>query len=283
MPVVTAANLHRRYGTVHALDGFNMTVEPGRIVGLIGPNGAGKTTALRAFLGLTPVEGRIEVLGLDPFRNRDKLMRRAAYIADVGTLPRWMRVGQLLEFVASVNASFDFDIARSVLADTEVGLMRKVKTLSKGMVTQLHLAIVLSINAELLTLDEPTLGLDIIYRQRFYDRILNDYHETNRAIVVSTHEVREIEHILTDVVFISKGRDVLTLSMDAIEAEFSQVTVEDGRLGDARALAPISERAAWTGNELIYRGKDKEELARLGEVRTPTLPELFIACVGDTT
>lgn len=281
MTAIVAEDLVRRYGKVDALAGFSMRADPGRIVGLIGRNGAGKSTALRAILGLIPVRGRLEVLGMEPFRHRARLMRRTAYIADVGTLPGWMRVRDLVRYVAAVNPGFDADRAAAFLDDADIGLGRKIGRLSKGMIVQTHLAIVLATDAALLVLDEPTLGLDLINRQHFYDRILNDYFDDSRTIVVSTHEVAELEHVLTDIVFIADGRDLLAMPADEVPREFALLTVGDDGLAEARGLGPISERRGWNGNELVFRGRGASDLAALGAVRTPTLPELFVACVGN--
>ena len=280
MSTVIAQDLVRRYGKVRALDGFNLQAAPGTIVGLIGRNGAGKSTALRAMLGLIRVHGHLEVLGLEPFRHRATLMRRAAYIADVGTLPGWMKVRDALAYVAAVNPKFDIVRATTLLEDAGIAAHRKIGKLSKGMIVQTHLAIVLAIDADLLVLDEPTLGLDIVNRRHFYDRILNDYFDGQRTIVVSTHDVAELEHILTHVAFIADGRDVLSMPMEEVATEFALVTVPDDRLADARALEPIAERSGWQGHDLVFRGKPEAKLAPLGPVRTPTLPELFIACVA---
>ena len=282
MSVIRARAMNKRYGQVQALADFELTVEPGRIVGLIGPNGSGKTTALKSLLGLTTLDsGQIEVLGMEPYSQRPALMQHVAYIADVGTLPRWIRVRELLAFIADTHPTFDRELATSVLADTKVTLDRRVRTLSKGMTVQLHLAIVLAIDARLLVLDEPTLGLDILYRQQFYDRVLNDYYQNDRSILITTHEVREIEHLLTDVVFIAGGRNLLTLAMDELNDEFAKVTVEPEQMQAAIALEPLTRRRALTGTECIYRRADRGALANLGDVTTPNLAELFVAVLGE--
>jgi len=282
MAVISANNLHKQYGSVHALDDFSMQVESKRIVGLIGPNGAGKTTLLRAVMGLTQVEGDFTVLGLNPFTQRHMLMQRTSYIADVGTLPGWMKVADLLNFVAGVHPCFNKQLALDILESTVIKLNSKIRTLSKGMTTQLHLALVSSIDAELLVLDEPTLGLDIIYRQEFYNRVLSDFHEQNRSIIISTHEVREIEHILTDVVFIARGKNILSIATEKIADRFHQVSVSDTKLAQARALNPLSQRSTWNGHEFIFENTGTDQLNDLGEVTTPNLAELFIACIGET-
>ena len=282
--VIRATGLRKTFGDVHALDGLDLTVPRGRIVGLIGPNGSGKTTALKAILGLAHLDdGDLQVLGNDPAASRAALMRHVAYIADTGILPRWMKVRDLLAHVARVHPGFDRAVAEAQLASTEIRMDKKVGVLSKGMHVQLHLAIVLAIGAELLVLDEPTLGLDIIYRQQFYDSVLNDYFTHDRSILVTTHEVREIEHILTDVVFIDHGRAVLSLAMEQVETEFVKVLCS----GEINApAAPLSRKQTLSGVEYIFRGVDRDVLAASGEVSTPNLAELFVAVVrgsqGDT-
>ena len=275
--VIQATALRKAYGDVHALDGLDLSVPRGRIVGLIGPNGSGKTTALKAILGLAHLDGGdLQVLGRDPADSRAALMRHVAYIADTGILPRWMKVRDLLAHVERVHPGFDRAVAEAQLATTEVRLDKKVGVLSKGMHVQLHLAIVLAIGAELLVLDEPTLGLDIIYRQQFYDAVLNDYFTQDRSILVTTHEVREIEHILTDVVFIDHGRAVLSLAMEQVEAEFVKV-LSAGEI--SAPVAPLSRKQTLSGVEYIFRGVDRQILAASGEVSTPNLAELFVAVV----
>jgi ABC-2 type transport system ATP-binding protein len=282
MNVIDAQGLHKRYGDTHALAGFDLQVAPGRIVGLIGPNGSGKTTAIKALLGLTrPDAGSLSVLGVNPQQQRAELMARTAYIADTGILPGWMKVADLIDFVAGVHTGFDRPLAERTLASTDIRLNKKVKTLSKGMHVQLHLALILAIHAELLILDEPTLGLDILYRQRFYDALLNDYMDGERSIVVTTHEVREIEHILTDVVFIHHGRQILSLDMDTIGEEFSKVLVQPDQAESARALTPLSERPSLKGIEYIFRHAALKDLQHLGEISRPNLAELFVALLGD--
>lgn len=282
MNLINATGLHKSFGDVAALDGLDLCVEPGHIVGLIGPNGSGKTTALKSILGLSRLDsGELDVLGMNPAAQRKALMQRTAYIADVGILPRWMRVGQLLDFVAGVHPSFKREVAEANLARTDVRVDKRIRGLSKGMNVQLHLAIVLAIEADLLVLDEPTLGLDIIYRQQFYDSVLNDYFTEHRSILITTHEVREIEHILTDVVFIHKGHNVLNLSMDSLAAEFTKLTVAKADAESIRALNPLAEKQSLQGTEFIFRGADPQTLADRGELTTPNLPELFIAVMGD--
>ena len=264
-----------------ALDGINLRVEEGRIVGLIGPNGAGKTTALNAILGLTPYQGELRVLGRDPWAERDQLMRDVCFIADVAVLPRWIRVSDALDYVAGVHPRFDRPKAKTFLAKTSIRLTNKVKELSKGMVTQLHLALVMAIDARLLVLDEPTLGLDLLYRKQFYDSLLIDYFDRNRTIVVTTHQVEEIQNVLTDLVFIDRGRIVLNATMEEIEARYVELTVRPERLPAARALTPIYEREALGGNILLFDNVQRQQLAPLGDVRTPSIADLFVAVVGN--
>lgn len=281
MTVIQAQGLKKSYGDVAALDGMDLEVLPGRIVGLIGPNGSGKTTTIKAILGLLDLDdGRLEVLGLNPARERKALMSRSAYIADTGILPRWMKVSDVINFVAEVHPSFDRSLAENALAKTDIRTDKKVQALSKGMHVQLHLALILAIEAELLILDEPTLGLDILYRQQFYDTLLNDYFVKDRSILITTHEVREIEHILTDVVFIHRGRQCLALEMDKVREEFVKLTATPEAATSARSLGPLNERSSLQGREFIYRGVPVGELEALGDVSTPNLPELFVAVIG---
>src|SRR5499425_2636591 len=254
MPCIEARGLRKAFGTTVALDGVDFRVEEGRILGLIGPNGAGKTTALNAILGLTSYEGELRVLGRDPWKERDLLMRDVCFIADVAVLPRWIRVSQALEFVAGVHPRFDRGKAEGFLARTSIGLDRTVKHLSKGMVAQLHLALVMAIDARLLVLDEPTLGLDILFRKQFYDSLLNDYFDGSRTIVVATHQVEELQHILTDLVFLDRGQIVFEGSMEEVEARYREVMVHPDRLEEARALKPIYERPAIGRSILLFDG-----------------------------
>ncbi|MCH8142316.1 MAG: ABC transporter ATP-binding protein [Proteobacteria bacterium] len=282
MSLISAQNLRKSYGDTAALNGFDLNVEPGRIVGLIGPNGSGKTTALKSILGLLHLDGgELNVLGLDPYKQRKELMTHTAYIADVGILPRWMRVDHLLDFIEGVHASFDRAIAEAALEKTDVKLNKKIHVLSKGMNVQLHLAIALAIDAKILVLDEPTLGLDILYRQRFYDSVLNDYYQDNRSILITTHEVREIEHILTDVVFIHRGKACLSLTMDDLAKQFCKLTSGQESVQKIRDLKPIAERKTLQGAEFIFREANTEKLARYGEIATPNLVDLFIAVIGE--
>jgi len=280
MPCIEARGLRKSFGPTLALDGIDLRVEDGRIVGLIGPNGAGKTTALNAILGLTPFNGDLRVLGRNPWTERDLLMRDVSFIADVAVLPRWIRVSNALDYVGGVHPRFDRAKAERFLARTSIRPTSKVRELSKGMVAQLHLAIVMAIDARLLVLDEPTLGLDILYRKQFYDSLLNDYFDRNRTIVVTTHQVEEVQDVLTDVVFIDRGRIVLVSSMEEIEAHFTKLLVSPANLDAARALKPIHERQALGRSILFFDRVDRNLLAALGDVRTPSIADLFVAVVG---
>jgi ABC-2 type transport system ATP-binding protein len=277
MAVIEARGIRKAFGTTMALDGVDLSVEEGRIVGLIGPNGAGKTTALNAILGLTPYQGQLTVLGRDPWTARAELMRDVAYIADVAVLPRWIRVSQLLDYAGGVHPRFDRAKAEGFLARTAIKRNARVRELSKGMVTQLHLALVMAVDARLLVLDEPTLGLDILYRKQFYDALLNDYFDQSRTILVTTHQVEEIQDVLTDVVFINRGRIVFASSMERFESRYLEVVVRPDRLDAARALRPIHERQMLGKSILLVEGANREQLAALGEVRKPSLADLFVA------
>ncbi|HEX9162602.1 MAG TPA: ABC transporter ATP-binding protein [Thermoanaerobaculia bacterium] len=281
MASIEAHGLRRAFGTTIALDGIDLHVEEGHILGLIGPNGAGKTTALNAILGLTEYEGELRVLGHDPWTQRDRLVRDVSFIADVAVLPRWLQVTQALDYVQGVHPRFDRAKAEAFLAKTTIKRHSKVRELSKGMVAQLHLAIVMAIDAKLLVLDEPTLGLDILYRKQFYDSLLNDYFDGQRTILVTTHQVEEIQDVLTDVMFINRGRIVLNRSMDDIESRYAQVMVHPERVAEARALRPIHERQVFGRSIFLFEGVDRQQLAPLGEVRTPSIADLFVAVVGN--
>jgi len=274
---IEARGLRKTYGATKALDGFDLTVDAGRILGVVGPNGAGKTTALNAILGLTRCEGSLSVLGRDPWSERDALMREASFIADVAVLPRWLKVTQALDYVAGVHPRFDRAKAEAFLARTDIPRSTRVGKLSKGMVAQLHLALVMAIDAKLLVLDEPTLGLDLLYRKRFYDSLLNDYFDGQRTIVVSTHQVEEVQHVLTDLVFVRRGRVVLATSMEAFESRYSEVLVKAESAAEARAFAPIAERAVFGRSLFLFDGVAREALAALGEVRTPGIADVFVA------
>src|SRR5438445_11066749 len=280
MTCIEARGLRKAFGKTIALDGVNLLVEEGRILGLIGPNGAGKTTALNAILGLTPCEGELRVLGRDPWAERERLMRDVSFIADVAVLPRWIRVSQALDYVAGVHPRFDRAKAEGFLAKTSISHASRVRELSKGMVTQLHLALVMAIDAKLLVLDEPTLGLDILYRKQFYDSLLNDYFDGSRTIVVTTHQVEEIEHVLTDLMFINHGRIVLECSMEEFESRYAEVMVHPDYVAGAKSLKPLNERQVFGRSVLLFDGADRNQLAALGEVRTPSIADLFVAVMS---
>ena len=280
MACIEAHGLRKSFGARTALDGIDLQVEEGRILGLIGPNGAGKTTALNAILGLTPYQGRLKVLGRDPWTDRDRLMCDVCFISDVAVLPRWIRVSQALEYVAGVHPRFDRAKAEGFLAKTTIPRTSKVRELSKGMVAQLHLALVMAIDAKLLVLDEPTLGLDILYRKQFYDSLLNDYFDRSRTILLTTHQVEEIEHVLTDVAFINRGRIVFHRSMDEMESRYLEVSVRPDQLAAAQALKPIYEREVLGRSILLFDHVDRQQLATLGEVRTAGIADLFVAIIG---
>jgi ABC-2 type transport system ATP-binding protein len=280
MACIEARGLRKAFKNTVALDGVDLTIEPGRIVGLIGPNGAGKSTALQAILGLTAYQGELKVLDLDPWTARDQLMSEVCFIADVAVLPRWMRVWQALDYVAGVHPRFDRAKAEGFLARTSIRKTSRVRELSKGMVTQLHLALVMAIDARLLVLDEPTLGLDLLYRKAFYDSLLNDYFDGDRTILVTTHQVEEVQHILTDVVFLDRGRVVLDCSMEAFEARYVELLAAPEHLTAARTFRPIHERQLFGRSLLIFDGADRDRLATLGELRNPSLADVFVALVG---
>jgi ABC-2 type transport system ATP-binding protein len=293
MTVIEARGLRKAFGTTIALDGVDLRVEEGRILGLIGPNGAGKTTALDAILGLTSYQGELCVLGRDPWNERDLLMRDVCFIADVAVLPRWIKVSQAIEYVAGVHPRFDRGKAESFLAKTTIRRDSKVRQLSKGMVAQLHLALVMAIDARLLVLDEPTLGLDILYRKQFYDSLLNDYYDRSRTIVVTTHQVEEIQNVLTDVMFIDRGRIVFSCSMEEFESRYVEVMVNPEQVAAARALKPMHERPALGRSILLFdlanlridRGATqklgRQQLSVLGEAHTPSLADLFVAVMSN--
>ena len=281
MLCIEARGLRKTFGTADALDRIDLRVEEGRILGLIGPNGAGKSTALNAILGLTPYQGELKVLGRDPWSERDQLMRDVSFVADVAVLPRWMRVSQALDYVAGVHPRFDRAKAEGLLAKTAIKRKAKVRELSKGMVAQLHLALVMAIDARLLVLDEPTLGLDILYRKQFYDSLLNDYFDKSRTVVVTTHQVEEIQHVLTDVMFINRGRIVLDCSMEDFELRYREVMVNPEHIAAARALKPIHERQVFGRSILLFDHVAHAQLAALGDVRTPSIADLFVAVIGN--
>jgi ABC-2 type transport system ATP-binding protein len=277
MATIEARGLRKTYGTTVALEGIDLRVEEGRILGIIGPNGAGKTTALNAILGLTSYEGDLKVLGRDPWTSRDELMRYVSFIADVAVLPRWIRVSHLLEYMAGVHPRFDRAKAEGFLAKTTIKRTSKVRELSKGMIAQLHLAIMMAIDARLLVLDEPTLGLDILYRKQFYDSLLNDYFDRSRTIVVTTHQVEEVQDVLTDLMFIDRGRIVLECSMEEFDSRYLEVMVNPEQLAAARALNPMHERPVFGRSVLLFDRVDREQLAAFGDVRRPSIADLFVA------
>jgi ABC-2 type transport system ATP-binding protein len=285
MACIEARGLRKAFGTTMALDGVDLRVEEGRILGLIGPNGAGKTTALNAILGLTSYQGELRVLGRDPWSERDRLMCDVSFIADVAVLPRWIKVSQVLAYVGGIHPRFDRAKAEGFLAKTTIRQSSKVRQLSKGMVTQLHLALVMAIDARLLILDEPTLGLDILYRKQFYDSLLNDYYDRSRTIVVATHQVDEIQNVLTDVMFMNRGRIVFNCSMEEFESRYLEVTMNPVRLAAARALKPIHERQVLGRCILLYDLKadsvNRQQLTAMGDVRTPSIADLFVAVIGN--
>ena len=281
MACIEAKGLRKVFGKTVALERLDLKVETGRILGLIGPNGAGKSTALNAILGLIPYEGTLNVLGRDPWRARNQLMQDVCFIADVAVLPRWMRVSQALDYVAGVHPRFNRAKADAFLKRTAIKRTSKVRELSKGMVTQLHLALVMAIDAKLLVLDEPTLGLDILFRKQFYDSLLNDYFDHSRTIVVTTHQVEEVQHILTDLMFINRGRIVLECSMEAFEQRYAELTVPPANAAAARALRPIYERQAFGRIVFLFDNADRAQLAALGEIRTPSIADLFVAVMGN--
>jgi len=275
--VIEARDLRKNYGRQRALDGVSFSIDSGRIVGIIGPNGAGKTTALKAILGLTPFEGELTVLGRSPRTERDVLMRDVCFIADVAVLPKWLRVSQALEFVGGVHPRFDPARAHEFLKKTDIRLSHRVRELSKGMVTQLHLALVLAIDARLLVLDEPTLGLDLLYRRQFYDTLLNDYFDKERTIVLTTHQVEEIENLLTDVMFIDHGHIALTSTVESIPERYVQLTVNTDQAAKARELRPFYEREVFGRIAMFFEGRPTSQLAPLGDIRTPSIADLFVA------
>jgi ABC-2 type transport system ATP-binding protein len=281
MPVIEARGLRKVFHTTVALDGIDLRVEEGRILGLIGPNGAGKTTALNAIVGLSTYHGELRVLGREPWSERDQLMCDVCFIADVAVLPRWLRVTQALAYLAGVHPRFDRAKAEALLAKTSIKHSSKVRELSKGMVTQLHLALVMAIDARLLVLDEPTLGLDILYRKQFYDSLLNDYFDRTRTILVTTHQVEEIQDVLTDLMFINHGRIVLNSTMEEIETRYLEVIVNPDQVAAARSLRPIYERQVFGRSILLFDRVHRQQLAALGEVRRPSIADLFVAVLGN--
>jgi len=279
--LVTARGVSKSFGRIRAVDNVSFDIGKGRIMGLIGPNGAGKTTLLKALLGLTDCDGELSVLGLDPFRQRKELMQNISFIADVAVLPRWIRVSQLLEFVAATHPNFSRAKAEALLAKTKVDVRRdaRVRELSKGMVTQLHLSIIAAIDAKLLVLDEPTLGLDIIFRKEFYSNLLSDYFDEERTILVTTHQVEEIENILTDVMFINEGRIILDTTMDAVADDYVELVTSGDKADKARSIRPLAERDVFGRKVMLFERPDREQLAEFGELHTPSIADLFVAKV----
>ncbi len=275
--LVTARGVSKRFGKILAVDNVSFEIEKGRIMGLIGPNGAGKTTLLKALLGLTDCDGELSVLGLDPFRQRKELMQNICFIADVAVLPRWIRVSQLLDFMAATHPNFSMSRAQELLSHTKVRHDAKIRQLSKGMVTQLHLSIITAIDARLLVLDEPTLGLDIIFRKEFYGNLLNDYFDGERTILITTHQVEEIENLLTDIMFINEGRIILNTTMDSLAERYSELMASGDNAAKARGFGPIFERDIFGKKAMLFEGVDREQLADLGELHTPSVADLFVA------
>ena len=280
MTCIEARGLRKTYRTTVALDSIDLRIDEGRIVGLIGPNGAGKTTALNAIVGLTSFEGDLRVLGRNPWVERDALMRDVCFITDVAVLPRWIRVSQALDFTAGVHPGFDRAKAEGFLSKTSIRPGARVKELSKGMVTQLHLALVMAIDARVLVLDEPTLGLDLLYRKQFFDVLLTDYFEKPRTVLVATHQVEDVQHVLTDVLFIDRGRIVFNRTMEDIESRYQEVLVHPDKLGAARALRPIAERQSIGQSVLLFDSADRQDLEALGDMRTPSVADLFVAVMS---
>ncbi|MCA1780216.1 MAG: ABC transporter ATP-binding protein [Xanthomonadaceae bacterium] len=280
-PTIYAEQLTRRYGSTIALDHVDVSIPSGRIVGLIGPNGAGKTTALKAILGLTRFEGTLEVLGLDPSKDRDELMQDVCFIADVAVLPRWARVWQIIELTEKLHPRFSREHCMKYLARTKIRQSAKVRTLSKGMVVQLHLALVMAIDAKLLVLDEPTLGLDILFRKQFYSSLLNEYFDEQRTILITTHQVEEVEHILTDLIFIKDGKFIVNSTMDEIYDRYTELMVAPDAIEEARGLEPIHERVLFGRHILLFEDADIDALQTLGELHKPNIADLFVALMGE--
>ncbi|MYM24989.1 ATP-binding cassette domain-containing protein [Duganella sp. FT135W] len=275
--IITANKLGKRYGKQAALDGASFKIEAGRIVGLIGPNGSGKTTTLKAILGLTQFDGELSVLGLDPRTQREELMNEVCFIADVAILPRWLKVKDAIDFVEGVHPRFDRAKAEKYIANTKLTPDMKVKAMSKGMVVQLHLALVMAIDAKLLVLDEPTLGLDILYRKQFYQNLLEEYFDENKTILITTHQIEEVEHILTDLMFIENGKISLAASMDEVGERFTEVMVEPQFMAAANALQPVSQRTVFGKAVMLFDGVARHQLSNFGELRTPSVADLFVA------
>ena len=279
--LVTARNVSKHFGALRAVDDVSFEIEKGRILGLIGPNGAGKTTLLKALLGLTDCDGELSVLGLDPFRQRKQLMQQICFIADVAVLPRWIKVSQLLDYVEGVHPNFSRNTAEGFLAQTKVKSGAKVRELSKGMVTQLHLPIIMAIDAKLLILDEPTLGLDILFRKEFYANLLSDYFDEERTILVTTHQVEEIENLLTDVMFINDGKILLDCPMDSLGETYIELSTSGDNTAKARGLRPLAESEMFGKSVMLFEGVTREHLEGLGELRIPSIADLFVAKIKE--
>ncbi len=279
--LVSARNVSKSFGAVHAVDHVSFEIEKGRIMGLIGPNGAGKTTLLKALLGLTDCDGELSVLGLDPFKQRKKLMQNICFIADVAVLPRWIRVYQLLDFVAATHPNFSRERAEKLLTKTKIMSKSKIRQLSKGMVTQLHLAIIMAVDAKLLVLDEPTLGLDILFRKEFYNNLLSDYFDEERTILITTHQVEEIENLLTDIMFINDGKILLDTSMDTLPEKYVQLLTSGESAVKAKGLAPMFESEMFGKSVMLFEGVSREHLEGLGELSTPSVADLFVAKITE--
>jgi ABC-2 type transport system ATP-binding protein len=279
--LVSARNVSKSFGDLHAVDHVSFEIEKGRIMGLIGPNGAGKTTLLKALLGLTDCDGELSVLGLDPFRQRKKLMQNICFIADVAVLPRWIRVDQLLDFVEATHPNFSRERAEKLLTKTKIMSKSKVRQLSKGMVTQLHLAIIMAVDAKLLVLDEPTLGLDILFRKEFYNNLLSDYFDEERTILITTHQVEEIENLLTDIMFINDGKILLDTSMDSLSDNYAQLLTSGENAAKAKGLAPMFESEMFGKSVMLFEGVSREQLEGLGELSTPSVTDLFVAKITE--
>ena len=275
--VVQASNLRKFYGDTPAMDNVSFTIEKGAIVGLIGPNGAGKTTTLKALLGLSEFEGDLNVLGMDPREGRHQIMERVSFIADVGVLPKWMKVSEVVDYIEGVHPRFSRERCETLLAETSITSSKKIKQLSKGMVTQLHLALILAIDVEFLVLDEPTLGLDILYRKAFFDRLLNDYYDRETSIIISTHQVDEISTLLTHLLFIEDGKIVLDSSMEDLQETYIEVIVDHGNLEKAGSFNPIYSRDLLGQQTMLFEGADRDVLKTLGDIRVPSISDLFIA------
>ncbi len=277
MQVIQAANVSKSYGKDKVLDNINFSIARGKIVGLIGPNGAGKTTLLKGILGLAPVDGDLQVLGMNPKGEREKMIERVSFIADTAVLPVWMKVHQLIDYVASVHPRFSKEKCQNFLASTKIKSDTKIGKLSKGMMVQLHLSVIMSIDSELLVLDEPTLGLDILYRKQFYSQLLNDYYDNHKTILITTHQVEEIEEVLTDLLFINEGKIVLNASMDQVSDDFVELEVGTENQDAAMALSPLHVRSVLGGYRMIFEGKPRSQLAELGRISKPGLADIFVA------